>query len=183
MLRMAITAGDPLATAREAIRAGADWIQIREKHLEARELAAVVRAVLALPERGGLEVLVNSRLDVALACGAHGVHLPAGDVPAARWRARTPPGFRLGVSCHTLAELRRAEGADYVVFGPVFAPLSKSSELTPRGLAGLARAARASAIPVLAVGGITEANAAACVQAGAAGIAAISLFRAFQRSC
>jgi|DewCreStandDraft_4_1066084.scaffolds.fasta_scaffold162500_1 thiamine-phosphate pyrophosphorylase len=178
MIRMAISAGDPLGTAREAIRAGADWIQIREKGLEARDLAAAVRAVLALPDLGGIQVLVNSRVDVALACGAHGAHLPAGEVPPERWRAVTPPGFRIGVSCHTLAEVRRAAAADYVQFGPVFAPLSKSSELAPRGLAGLARAARASRCPVLAVGGITAANLSACVDAGAAGIAAITVFRA-----
>ena len=183
MLRMAITAGDPLGTAQQALRAGADWIQIREKHLPARDLAALVRAVLALPNLGRTLVLVNSRVDVALACGAHGVHLPAADLPPARWRALTPPGFRIGISCHTLADLRRASSADYLLFGPVFAPLSKTSPLTPRGLAGLARAARAAPCPVLAVGGITTANAPACAAAGAAGIAAISLFRPAGGSC
>jgi thiamine-phosphate pyrophosphorylase len=85
----------------------------------------------------------------------------------------------IGVSCHSVDEVVRAEreGADYVMFGPVFAPLSKSSKLTPRGVTELGRVASAVKIPVLALGGITEKNAAECVEAGAAGVAGISMFR------
>jgi thiamine-phosphate pyrophosphorylase len=84
----------------------------------------------------------------------------------------------VGVSCHSLQDVRQAEadGADYVVFGPVFAPLSKSGVLEPRGLEGLAQAAAAVRIPVLALGGVTNENSDACVSAGAAGVAGISLF-------
>ena len=91
----------------------------------------------------------------------------------------SPPGFLIGVSCHTLDEVRAAEeeGADYVVFGPVFAPRSKVTALAPRGIEALAEAARAVRIPVLALGGITRENAQDCMRAGAAGIAAISLFQ------
>jgi thiamine-phosphate diphosphorylase len=152
-----------------------DWIQIRDKEPTARELVRIVRIAM---DRWG-KVLVNSRVDVAVAAGAAGAHLPAGSMAPSDWRAITPPGFLIGVSCHFLDEVVRAEleGADYVVFGPVFAPLSKTSDLAPRGLEELRRASHAVKIPVLALGGITNANAADCVAAGAAGIAGISMFR------
>jgi len=157
---------------------GVDWVQVRDKELLARDLLDLVRRVLALPNPAGTKILVNTRMDVALAAGAAGLHLPAGSIPPSRWRSIAPPGFLIGVSCHTVDEVRaaEAEGADYVLFGPVFAPLSKASDLPPRGLSGLAEAARVVKIPVLALGGITRQNAEECVLAGAAGIAAISLF-------
>ncbi len=167
-----------LSGVERSLREKVDWVQIRDKELPARELLDVVRRVLALPNPAGTKILVNTRMDVALAAGAAGLHLPAGSIPPFRWRAIAPPGFLIGVSCHTVAEVRAAEteGADYVLFGPVFAPLSKPTDLPPRGLGGLAEAARAVTIPVLALGGITRENAGKCVLAGAAGIAAISLF-------
>jgi thiamine-phosphate pyrophosphorylase len=153
-----------------------DWVQIRDKELPARELVRIVRVAM---ERCS-KVLVNSRVDVALAAGAAGVHLSAGSIAPSVWRAITPAGFLIGVSCHFLNEVVRAEseGADYVVFGPVFAPLSKTSNLSPRGLQELSRVSKAVRIPVLALGGITHENAEDCVAAGAAGIAGISMFRA-----
>jgi len=152
----------------------ADWVQIRDKELAARELIAVVRRAVGTMGK----VLVNSRVDVAIAAGAAGVHLPAGSIAPSEWRGITPPGFLIGVSCHTRDEVVRAEqeGADYVLFGPVFAPLSKTSALAPRGLDELRRVSHAVKIPVLALGGITWENAEACVGAGAAGVAGITLF-------
>jgi thiamine-phosphate pyrophosphorylase len=149
-----------------------DWVQIRDKALSARELIRLVRRV----EK---PVLVNTRVDVALAAGAAGVHLPAGSIAASEWRTITPPGFLIGVSCHSLQDvlLAEQEGADYVLFGPVFAPLSKTSDLAPRGLGELRRVCGAVKIPVLALGGITEENTQDCVEAGAAGVAGISMFR------
>lgn len=155
---------------------GVNMIQIREKDLDARDLLDLTTRALAVS--GSAKVLVNSRADVALAAAAHGVHLPADSIAPSRLRAVTPPGFLIGISCHTLTELRNAErdGADYAIFGPVFAPLSKTSTHTPRGPDGLRAAARSVRIPVFGIGGITRANAQACFDAGAQGIAAITLF-------
>lgn len=171
MKRYCIT--DSLAVAARAAAAGVDMIQIRAKQLPSHALADLVRSAVALP---GSRILVNTRIDVALACGAAGVHLPAGSIAPAAARRITPPGFLIGVSCHTLAELQAAqsEGADFAVFGPVFRSITK--DVTPIGLDVLRQAAAAVHLPVYALGGVTAENAPLCIQAGAAGIAGISLF-------
>jgi thiamine-phosphate pyrophosphorylase len=183
--RAHLTPGETLiqAIARN-LSAGVNWIQIREKDLAARALFDLVaQASACVPAPHDAKIIVNSRVDVALAAGASGAHLPAGSPAPRIWQSGIsaglwPPGFLIGVSCHAVDEVRTAEqeGASYVVFGPVFAPLSKPSDLQPRGLDQLARAASSVQIPVLALGGITHANTAACIAAGAAGIAGISLF-------
>jgi len=158
---------------------GVEWIQIREKDLSARDLFDLTVQALGLPNPYGSKILVNTRIDVALAAGAAGAHLPAGSPAPRLWRCLTPPGFLIGVSCHALDDVRAAEdqGADYAVFGPVFPPRSKTSGLEPRGIEGLMQAVRAVRIPLLALGGITATNAEDCIRAGAAGIAAISLYQ------
>lgn len=157
-----------------ALRDGVDYIQIREKDLPARDLLALARRALALPNRGRTKFLVNSRLDIAIVAGAHGVHLPA-DSPAPRdLRVIAPPGFLIAVSTHSIEELRaaEAEGADFAVFGPVF-----KAKPAPVGSAALREAARAVSIPVFALGGVDGVNAPECMAAGAAGIAGISMFQ------
>jgi thiamine-phosphate pyrophosphorylase len=164
------------------LAAGIEWIQIREKDLSARALFELVEAAGKLANAHGSKIIVNTRADVAIAARAAGVHLPSGSPPARFWRR---PGFLVGVSCHSVEDARQAEteGADYVVFGPVFPPLSKSAGLEPRGFECLARATAAVKIPVLALGGVTRENSAACISAGAAGIAGITIFQNPLRAC
>jgi thiamine-phosphate pyrophosphorylase len=171
MKRYAIT--DSLDVAARAAGDGVDMIQIRAKELSARALTDLVRGAVAIP---GAKILVNTRTDVAIACGAHGVHLPAGSIAPSTVRRIAPAGFLIGVSCHTIDELRAAEneGANFAVFGPVFASITKSVE--PIGLDALRVAAASVMLPVYALGGVTAANAGLCIEAGAAGIAGISLF-------
>jgi thiamine-phosphate pyrophosphorylase len=163
----------------ETFRSDSLWLQIREKDLTAKELCSLVQAVRISTSRLGIRLLVNTRVDVAVAADADGVHLPSGSPPPQRWREAVPKGFLIGVSCHNMQEVAAAEqaGADYVVFGPIFAPLSKSSDLEPRGLELLRQAASSVHIPVLALGGVTRDNAQACCEAGAAGVAGIAMFQ------
>jgi thiamine-phosphate pyrophosphorylase len=152
---------------------------VREKDLCARELYHLVRRIMDLARSTPTEVLVNSRVDIALATGAHGVHLPASSVPAKTLRRIVPAAFLIGVSTHSMQDLQaaQAEGADFVVFGPVFPVLSKPGYDAHVGLEGLRRAVYALTIPVIALGGVTHSNAAACVAAGASGVAGISMFQ------
>ncbi len=160
-----------------AIDAGMDWIQIREKDLPTRALLRL--AATAVEQARETKILVNDRLDVALAAGAHGIHLGGSSIPAAEACPRVPQGFRVGVSCHSLEEAIRAEfaGASYVLFGPVFETPSKLPYGPPLGLDKLREATARVKIPVLAIGGITLDRVRACWAAGAAGIAAIRLFQ------
>jgi thiamine-phosphate pyrophosphorylase len=151
---------------------GADFIQVRDHKAPARDLARMVREAMQFAP-----VLVNDRADVAVACGAAGVHLRSGSIAPAeikRW-AR----FVVSVSCHSAADVQRAEaeGADYAILAPVFSPLSKKDSRGPLGVEVLRRISAGSGIPVIALGGITESNIADCIEAGAAGVAGITLFR------
>ncbi len=163
-----------------AAQAGCQLIQIREKDMSARELCEFVRAALARAKPHGARVLVNDRLDVALASGADGVHLRANSLPAAEIRRLVQRrGFLLGVSTHSLTEAQAAEtsGADFIVCGPVFPTPSKASYGAPLGLDRFEEICRAVNVPVLALGGLTMGNFTEPLSRGAAGIAAISLFK------
>jgi thiamine-phosphate pyrophosphorylase len=167
----------------KAAMAGVDWIQLREKDLSGRELAELTGA--ALQRIGGSsKFLINDRLDVACACNAAGVHLGENGLPvdeARRFADQRCGGknYLVGVSAHSSQAAQQAEtgGADYVIFGPVFATPSKARFGTPQGLAKLQEVCGSVRIPVLAIGGITVENAHECLEAGAGGIAAIRLFQ------
>jgi thiamine-phosphate pyrophosphorylase len=171
---------------RSASRAGVDWVQLREKELEGRALGELARQ--AMEAAGGqTRLIVNDRLDVAIAAAAGGVHLGGQSLPVEavrRWcrAGGVPAGFLVGASCHSLGEARAAErdGADYILFGPVFATPAKLPFGPPQGLERLEEVCRNAGIPVLAIGGVTIENAGACFARGARGIAAIRLFQQAQ---
>jgi thiamine-phosphate pyrophosphorylase len=172
-----------LAAIRSAANNDVDWIQIREKDLEARALAGLVRLALESTRRTRTKILVNDRLDVAIAAGAAGVHLGEMSLPVERvadWRrSARHMDFQIGVSCHSTEAAKAAErgGADYIFFGPVFSTPSKISFGPPQGIDRLLEVCSAVQIPVLAIGGVNLENASSCMEAGAAGIAAITLFQ------
>ena len=152
---------------------GINLIQIRERDLCARDLAALTRKVLALPNPQQTRILVNDRADVAIACGAHGVHLRDGS-PRPEHFVR--PGFLITVACHDIAQLPDISKVDYVLLSPIFRGHSDEPVL---GLEGLGKAARVSPNRILALGGITTEAERDCLTAGAAGIAGIGYFATF----
>jgi len=179
----------------ECAAAGIEMIQLREKDLQVRALEELAYKAMAALGRSRTRLLINSRADVALACGAHGVHLRAQDLKASEVRAifsqatavRVPSMVQagavsvVGVSAHSSAEVASAEahGADFAVFAPVF---DKQGEANLKGLEQLRRICHRAEMaqppmPVLALGGITLENARRCLEAGAAGIAGIRLFQ------
>jgi thiamine-phosphate pyrophosphorylase len=166
---------DPVVACRRAVTGGATIVQVRQKDAPPRAVAALARALVsALP----VPVLVNDRVDVALAAGAAGAHLGQEDPPLDALRPHVPPGFLLGISVGSSAEAERVRGwpADYWSVGPCYATENKpdaGSPLGPEGFARLARLAPAG-VPVIGIGGITVANAGAIVRAGAVGVAVIA---------
>jgi thiamine-phosphate pyrophosphorylase len=165
----------------EAARCGVDFIQLRERDLSARELEALaLDAIRRVRENSsGTRLLINSRMDVAIACGADGVHLRSEDVLPGEvrtaWRHSRSVAPVIVVSCHSPAEVARAaaQAADLAVFAPVFEKQGSAAA----GLSAL-RMAVEYPIKVLALGGVTLENALACMEAGAAGVAGIRLFQA-----
>ena len=195
--RRSLAAGDSaealLEKIRAAVAAGVDWVQFREKDLSGRELLALAKAAVEIAGtqarettsgRTATQIIVNDRLDVALAAGAAGVHLGRESLSVQdvlRWcrSGNAPAEFLVGVSCHSLEEVCEADtaGASYIFFGPVFDTPSKRAMGQPQGVARLAEICRSVTIPAIAIGGVSEENARECISAGAAGIAAIRMFQ------
>jgi thiamine-phosphate pyrophosphorylase len=172
-----------LARIRAAVTAGVNWVQIRERAMHARELLGLTKSAIAVAGNAA-RVMVNDRLDVALAAGAAGVHLRGESVPATealRWlrQRNAPPDFLVGVSCHSVEEAHLAElaGASYVFFGPVFETPAKKQFGAPQGVERLAEVCRSVRIPVIAIGGVSGPQGLECLRAGASGIAAIRMFQ------
>lgn len=162
-----------------AVRAGVDLIQLREKDLEGRELAGLAGAAVEAARGSGTRIVINDRLDVAMAVGAQGVHLGGQSAPPEAVRCQVKRDFLVGVSCHSLEDALRAEagGANYILLGPVFDTPSKRRYGAPLGLDKLSEVSKRITIPVLALGGITVERVRTCLEAGATGIAAIRLFQ------
>jgi thiamine-phosphate pyrophosphorylase len=172
-----LTGGRPLLTVVEAaLRGGARAFQLREKDLAPRELYPLALEMRQLTRAYGARLLINDRIDVALAVGADGVHLTAVSLPAHVARQLLGPERLIGISTHNLAEARAAAegGADFVVFGPVFFTPSKAPYGQPVGLDALRAVRAAVKIPLLAIGGVKKANLDQVLAAGAEGIAVIS---------
>jgi thiamine-phosphate pyrophosphorylase len=162
---------------RDAVLAGVDLIQVRERDLEAAALSALVAELVHLTRATETRVVVNERLDVALACGADGVHLRGDSISAARARSMAPDGFLIGRSVHGADEaVRAAPGVDYLIAGTVFPTPSKPGRHEFLGIEGLAAIGRAVTVPVLAIGGVSMDRIDLVAEAGAAGLAAIGLF-------
>ena len=167
-----------IAQVAAAARSGVHLVQIRERDLEGRALLRLARACVAAVAGTSTRVLLNDRLDVAIAAGAHGVHLRGDSIPASRARTIAPSPFLIGRSVHDPDEARRVTdegGLDYLVFGPVFETSSKPGR-PGAGLDALRSVVSRTTLPVLGVGGVTSERAAMLIGVGAAGFAAISLF-------
>jgi thiamine-phosphate pyrophosphorylase len=165
---------------RRAIHASVDFIQIREKDLPTRDLFELSVQAAALAREHSTRILVNDRLDIALAAGLDGIHLGQSSVPPRVIRQRvSTPKFLIGVSTHSLEEIRAVKNQEVslVTFGPVFQTPSKVPYGAPVGLEALGQAVLASPIPVLALGGVDAVNCQQCLSTGVAGIAAIRLFQ------
>jgi thiamine-phosphate pyrophosphorylase len=157
-------------TAKVAVDAGVDLIQIREKRLSGKLLFDLTRRLADIVKPSRTKLLVNDRFDIAVTAGADGVHLTSSSMPGNVVRRHVPDGFIIGRSIHNGDDLMNADGADFVLFGPVFPTPGKGAGV---GLTALADACRTCPAPVIAIGGINEANCREVLSAGAAGFAAI----------
>ncbi|VUZ86206.1 thiamine-phosphate synthase [Candidatus Methylomirabilis lanthanidiphila] len=172
-----LTKGRPLEVVVEAALAGgAKAVQLREKDLSTRDLYELVERLLPIMRERGASLLINDRVDLALALPVDGVHLSRTSLPPAEARALLGPSRLIGVSCHSLEEAIEAEkdGADFIVFGPLFPTPSKAAYGAPVGLARLGEVRRQVRLLILGIGGITASNVASVIAAGADGAAAIS---------
>lgn len=167
----------------ECVDAGLRAVQLREKDLAVRDLLALAAPLREATRRHGARLLINDRADVALAAGADGVQRTHDSLPVEALRRIGPPPFLIAASVHSEAEAHQAamEGADFLVFGPVYETPSKRAYGPPQGLAALESVAAAVDRPVIAIGGINPARVAEVLAAGAAGVAVISAILAADR--
>jgi thiamine-phosphate pyrophosphorylase len=181
--RRRLSPGQPVGTVRRrlldqvrwAVSIGVDLVQVRERDLDAAGLADLVNDLVGICHGSGTRVTVNERADVALGCGADGVHLRHDSIPAARLRSIAPAGFLIGRSVHSPEEAREAGPVDYLFAGTVLETRSKPDARTI-GLGGLAAIVRAAAVPVLGIGGLSAGALGDVAGTGAAGIAGIGTF-------
>lgn len=161
----------------EAVDAGVDVVQIREGDLESSDLASLCSGIVRRTRGTPTLVVVNDRVDAAMAAGADGAHLKSDGPAAARVRAIVPPGWRLGRSIHAAADVDPSAPIDYWLFGTMYRSRSKTADAPVQSMETLTAAVRAAAPrPVWVIGGVTAGNAAPCLAAGAAGVAAIGAF-------
>jgi thiamine-phosphate pyrophosphorylase len=165
-----------LDTVEAALSAGVRMVQLREKDLPARELFTLAQQLRQVSRRYGALLLINDRIDVALAVEADGVHLGGQSLPVAVARQLLGPQRLLGVSTHFRTEIdaAAAAGADFVTFGPVYATPSKAAYGPPQGVEKLRAACAGAPLPVFALGGIDAARCSEVLAAGAAGVACIA---------
>jgi thiamine-phosphate pyrophosphorylase len=175
--RRQLTGGATLPeTVEQALAGGVRLIQLREKDLPAAELWPLAQQLRSLTRRFSAKLFINDRIDLALACGADGVHLGGHSLPTAEVRRLIGPRRLIGVSTHCLDDVARAagQGADFLTFGPVYPTPSKAAYGPPQGLDLLKQASQRTALPVLALGGIKTPHVQAVMSHGASGIALIS---------
>ena len=159
-----------------ALQGGVSCVQLREKELATRDFVALALAVKDLLAPFDVPLVINDRLDVALACGAQGVHLGQSDMPVALARQLLPPEVFIGLSVENLGDVARAAGqaVDYLGISPVYATPTKTDTAAPWGLAGVSQVRAMTGLPLVAIGGIHQGNAAQVLQAGADGLAVVS---------
>ena len=176
-------AGSLAETVETCLDAGLRAVQVREKDLPARDLLSLAGKLRESTRSHGARLFVNDRADVALAVGADGVHRTGASLPVWALRSISPSGFMIGASVHSVAEARAAEpeGADFLVFGPVYDTASKRQYGPPQGLAALERVTSAVRLPVLAVGGVTPDRVPEVMHAGASGVAVIGAILGAER--
>jgi thiamine-phosphate pyrophosphorylase len=165
-----------LEVAREALRGGVRAIQLREKDLTTRDLYHLAETLLIATREAGAALLINDRVDVAMALSADGVHLTRKSLPPREARELLTPGKLIGMSCHCMADVREATeaGVDFAVLGPIFETPSKAPYGSPLTTAVLQDARAATSLPILAIGGIKKAQVRDVMGAGADGVAVIS---------
>ena len=173
----ALALGRPVeAVVRAAVEGGTTVVQLREKNASARAFLHVAGGLRDFLRARNIPLVVNDRLDWALACGADGVHLGQDDLPCAEARRMAGPDLVIGISVGTPEDARAAErdGADYVAVSPVWATPTKPDAPPPAGLEGIRAVCAATRLPVVAIGGIHAGNAGEVLRAGAAGVAVVS---------